>query len=154
MPHLELVRACFDEAARLQGGLVFNPKRAVVDDEIGGYRIPAGATVLHSNIALQRDPRFWGEDAERFRPDRWLEGGIDNAAFQNFGRGPRMCMGKRMAYIEAVLTIATAFQRYTFAAPPGWQPRHHYRMSMGVKGGVPLTLRRRGHRPTASPPCA
>jgi cytochrome P450 len=143
MGQLTFARACFDEAQRLQGGLVFNPKRALVDDEIGGYRIPAGATVLHSNITLQRDARFWGGDADRYRPDRWLEDGIDNAAFQNFGRGRRMCLGKRMAYIEAVLTLATAVQRYTFSAPPGWQPRHHYRMSMSVKGGVPLRLRAR-----------
>jgi cytochrome P450 len=143
MERLPFVRACFDEAQRLQGGLVLNPKRAVVDDEIGGFRIPAGATVLHSNIALGRDPRFWGPDAEEFRPDRWLEGRVDNAAFQNFGRGRRMCLGKRMAYIEAVLTLATAAQRYTFTAPPDWTPRHHYRMSMSVKGGVPLVLRRR-----------
>lgn len=140
---LEFVRACFDEAARLQGGLVFNPKVALEDDEIGGYRIPAGATVLHSNVTLHRDPRFWGDDADDFRPDRWLKGDIDNASFQNFGRGRRMCLGKRMAYIEAVLTIATAFQRYYFAAPHGWAPRHQYRMSMNVKGGVPLTLTRR-----------
>jgi len=137
---LPFVRACFDEAQRLQGGLVFNPKRAVVDDEIGGYRIPAGTTVIHSNIGLQRDPRFWGSDADEFRPDRWLEGGVDNATFQAFGRGPRMCMGKRFAYIEAVLTIATAIQRYHLRAPAGWQPRHQYRMSMTVKGGVPLHL--------------
>ncbi len=143
LPELPFVLACFDEAQRLQGGLVFNPKRAVVDDEIGGYRIPVGATVLHSNITLQRDARFWGPDAAAFRPERWLDGGVDNAAFQNFGRGRRMCLGKRMAYIEAVLTIATAFQRYRFAAPPGWRPQHHYRMSMSVKGGVPVTLTRR-----------
>jgi cytochrome P450 len=144
MADLPFVTACFDEAARLQGGLVFNPKRAVVDDEIGGYRIARGTTVIHSNLALHRDPRFWGTDAGAFRPDRWLgDEPIDNAAFQNFGRGRRMCLGKRLAYIEAVLTLATAFQRYRFEAPPGWAPRHHYRMSMGVKGGVPLKLWRR-----------
>lgn len=143
LERLPFTRAAFDEAQRLQGGLVINPKRALVDDEIAGFRIPAGATVLHSNITLQRDPRFWGPDADAYRPARWLEGPVDNAAFQNFGRGRRMCLGKRLAYIEAVLTIATAFQRYTLTAPPGWRPRHHYRMSMGVKGGVPLTLRHR-----------
>lgn len=137
---LEFVRACFDEAQRLQGGLVFNPKRALVDDEFGGYRIPTGATVIHSNITLQRDPRFWGADGEAFRPDRWLDGEAPAPAFQNFGRGRRMCLGKRMAYIEAVLTLATAFGRYRFTAPPGWRPRHEYQMSMSVKGGVPLWL--------------
>jgi cytochrome P450 len=140
---LAFARACFDEAQRLQGGLVINPKRAVVDDEIGGYRIPAGTTILHSNISLHRDTRFWGDDADVYRPERWLDGEIDNGTFQAFGRGPRMCMGKRFAYIEAVLTIATAMQRYTFEVEPGWRPRHQYRMSMTVKGGVPLRLRRR-----------
>jgi cytochrome P450 len=140
MARLAFTRACFDEAQRLQGSLVINPKRALVDDTLGGYRIPAGATVLHSNITLHRDPRFWGPDAAEFRPDRWLEGDPPAAAFQAFGRGRRMCLGKRLAYIEATLTLATAFQRYRFTAPPGWAPRHQYRMSMGVKGGVNLTL--------------
>jgi cytochrome P450 len=140
MGRLEFTKACFDEAQRLQGGLVVNPKQAVVDDEIGGFRIPAGTTILHSNLVLHRDPRFWGPDPDRFRPDRWLHGHIDRATFQNFGRGPRMCLGKQMAYIEALLTIATAFQRYRVTAPPGWEPKHHYRMSMTVKGGVPVYL--------------
>ncbi|MCW3013985.1 MAG: cytochrome, partial [Solirubrobacterales bacterium] len=52
----------------------------------------------------------------------------------------RMCLGKRLAYIEALLTLATAFQRYRFAAPAGWVPEHQYRMSMGIKGGARLTL--------------
>lgn len=143
MPRLPFVRACFEEALRLQGGLVINPKLALVDDELGGFRIPKGATVLHSNITLHRDPRFWGDDAEQFRPDRWLDGRTPAAAFQTFGRGPRMCLGKRLAYIEAVLTIATAFQRYRFDAAPGWTPRYRYQMSMGIKGGAQLQLRSR-----------
>jgi cytochrome P450 len=140
MERLPFVRACFDEAQRLQGGLVFNPKIALADDVIGGYRIPAGATVLNSNITLGRDVRFWGADADRFRPARWLEDETPTAAFQNFSRGRRMCLGKRMAYIEATLTIATAYQRYRFTAPPGWRPQHAYQMSVGVKGGVNLEL--------------
>lgn len=143
MPQLPFVRACFDEAQRLQGGLVFNPKRAVEEDVIGGYRIPVGTTVLHSNLALHRDPRFWGPDANAYRPDRWLDDEPPAAAFQAFGRGRRMCMGKRMAYIEAILTLATAFQRFDITARAGWQPVHRYRMSMTVKGGVPVYLRRR-----------
>ncbi|HET7736343.1 MAG TPA: cytochrome P450 [Nocardioidaceae bacterium] len=140
---LPFTRACFDEALRLQGGLVFNPKRATVDDEIGGYRIPAGTTVMQSNVTLQRDPRFWGAQAERFDPDRWLDGRANPADLEVFGRGQRMCMGKRLAYLEGVLTIATAFQRFTFSSPAGWRAEHEYRMSMGVKGGVPLLLESR-----------
>lgn len=143
MSQLPFTRACFDEATRLQGGLVFNPKEAVVDDEIGGHHIRAGTYVVHSNVTLHRDPRFWGPDPDAFRPARWIDDATDNAAFLNYGRGRRMCLGKRMAYTEALLTIATAFQRYRFTPSPGWTPRHRYRMSMTVRGGVPLRLERR-----------
>jgi len=139
MPKLPLVRACFDEAQRLQGGLVINPKTAVVDDELGGYLIRKGTTVLYSSLAMQRDPRFWTEPNE-FRPDRFIDGEADMRAFIPFGRGKRVCLGMQMAYIEAVLTIATAFREYKFSIPPGYRPRHQYRMSMGLKGGLPVTV--------------
>ncbi len=136
---LPYVRACFDEAQRLQGGLVINPKTALVDDVIGGYRVEQGTTVLFSTLALQRDPRFWPEP-ERFNPDRFLNNEFDKDAYMPFGMGPRMCLGMRMAYIEAVLTIATAYQRFEFTVPNGWSPTHQYRMSMGLKGGLPVTI--------------
>ncbi|MGL6235686.1 MAG: cytochrome P450 [Segniliparus sp.] len=139
MPKLPLVRACFDEAQRLQGGLVINPKTAVVDDEIGGYHIAEGTTILYSSLALQRDPRFWKRPDE-FDPDRFLNNEADLRAFVPFGKGQRLCLGMRMAYIEAVLTIATAYQQYRFTLQPGYQIQHKYRMSMGLKGGLPVRL--------------
>lgn len=142
MANLPLSRACFDEAQRLQGGLVINPKTALVDDEIGGYRIAAGTTILYSSLAMQRDPRFWPEP-NRYNPDRFLNNEADLRAFVPFGRGQRLCLGMRMAYIEAVLTIATAYQRYRFQLPAGYEPRHLYRMSMGLKGGLPARIVRR-----------
>lgn len=142
MARLPLARACFDEAQRLQGGLVINPKTALVDDEMGGYRIAAGTTILYSSLALQRDPRFWPEP-NRYNPDRFLNNEADLRAFVPFGRGQRLCLGMRMAYIEAVLTIATAYQRYRFELPKGYEARHQYRMSMGLKGGLPARVVRR-----------
>lgn len=142
MARLPLARACFDEAQRLQGGLVINPKTALVDDEMGGYRIAAGTTILYSSLAMQRDPRFWPEP-DRYNPDRFLNNEADLRAFVPFGRGQRLCLGMRMAYIEAVLTIATAYQRYRFELPKGYEPRHQYRMSMGLKGGLPARIVRR-----------
>lgn len=139
MINLRLVRACFDEALRLQGGLVINPKTALVDDEIGGYQISAGTTILYSSLAMHRDPRFW-PNPNQFHPDRFLSNDADVRAFIPFGRGPRLCLGKQMAYIEAVLTIATAYQRYRFILQRGYTPRHQYRMSMGLRGGLPVRI--------------
>lgn len=35
--------------------------------------IPKGTTVVIPVNVLQMDKEFWGEDAESFRPGRWLE---------------------------------------------------------------------------------
>ncbi|MGH2686830.1 MAG: cytochrome P450 [Actinomycetota bacterium] len=141
LPHLKFVRACFDEAQRIQGGVLFT-REAVVDDEIGGYRIRKGTVVAVSPYALHHDERFFPQP-ERFDPDRFLTAEIDKFAFIPFGAGPRHCIGSNMAYIEAQFTIATVLQRYRVELEPGFEPRHHFHLSTGMKGGCPVRLHRR-----------
>jgi cytochrome P450 len=135
---LEYLRAVFDEAQRLQG-FVLNAREATVDDEIGGYAIPAGTTVAFSGQTLHRDPRWWREP-ERFLPERFLEDEINKYAFVPFGVGPRRCLGMRMGYMVGLLTLASAFQRYDFTPLAGWTPQPRFVFSSIVKGGVPMTV--------------
>lgn len=148
LPNLKFIRACFDEAQRLQGGVLFT-REALVDDEIGGYFIPRGTVVSVSPYALHHDERFF-PDPERFDPDRFLTGDIDKFAFIPFGAGPRHCIGSNMAYIEAQFTIATVLQRYRVQTRPGFEPRHHFHLSTGMKGGCPVRLYRRAASEPAS----
>jgi cytochrome P450 len=143
---LEWLRACFDEAQRLQA-FVVNGREASVDDEIGGYAIPAGTTVAFSGYTLHRDPRFW-RDPDRFDPSRFIEDEINQYAFLPFGVGPRRCLGMRMGYMVGLATLATAFQRYRFELPPGWRPQPKFSFSSIVKGGVPAKLSRRAEAAT------
>ena len=39
---------------------------------VGGYTLPAGAVAVANTWAIMRDERFWGQDAEEFRPTRFL----------------------------------------------------------------------------------
>lgn len=41
---------------------------------------------------MQRDPAVWGEDAQVFNPDRWLEErlGKEREGFVSWNLGPRM----------------------------------------------------------------
>ncbi|RYO91664.1 hypothetical protein DL762_002102 [Monosporascus cannonballus] len=41
---------------------------------IRGRRVPAGTRVVLAPWATNRDPALWGEDADEFRPERWLQG--------------------------------------------------------------------------------
>ncbi|MCW3017063.1 MAG: cytochrome [Solirubrobacterales bacterium] len=138
---LRYLRACFDEAQRLQGGPFYN-RSPLEDDEIGGYLIPKDCTVVVSPYGLHRDPRFWREP-ERYDPGRFLHDEIDKYAFIPFNVGPRRCIGMRLAYLEAMVTLTTILQRYELRVPDGFAPEHQFHMATGIKGGVPVTVARR-----------
>ena len=94
--------------------LVRNP---IKDCEIGGYRVPAGATVMMSPWVMHRDPQHYDEP-ERFNPDRWLDERTMAApkfTYFPFGGGPRSCIGSSFAMMEAVLVLVTIAQRYKIA---------------------------------------
>lgn len=48
-----------------------------MDDTLpDGYRLKKGDGVYYMAYAMGRMPDIWGEDAEDFRPERWLKNGI------------------------------------------------------------------------------
>ncbi len=50
---------------------------AKMDDILpDGYRLKKGDGVYYMAYAMGRMPYIWGEDAEEFRPERWLKDGI------------------------------------------------------------------------------
>jgi len=62
--------------------------------EICGYVLPKDTTILISIFAMQRDVKYWGSDADRFRPER-LEGVMKFPhAYAPFTGGSRICIGE------------------------------------------------------------
>src|SRR5262249_34902687 len=87
---------------------------------IGGYRLPAGTTVIVSQYVMHRDPRYF-ERPEEFDPDRWTGGllkRLPKFAYFPFGAGPRMCIGNTFAMLEALLVVATVVPRFQFSLVP------------------------------------
>jgi cytochrome P450 len=79
--------------------------------DLDGYLIPAGSTVMVSIYLVHNDAETYPEPQE-FRPERFLGGTPDGAAWIPFGGGVRRCVGARFAELEmkVVLTqvLATA----------------------------------------------
>ncbi|MFO1429652.1 MAG: cytochrome P450 [Candidatus Competibacteraceae bacterium] len=115
----DLNRLPYTEAVVLETLRLFPPawgmgREVVAACEIGGYPIPAGATIYIIQWALHRDPRCF-ERPEEFIPERWLDGlsqRLPRYAFLPFGGGPRTCIGNRFALMEARLILATIAQRF------------------------------------------
>lgn len=82
--------------------------------ELGGYRIPRGSPLMLPQWAVHRDPRYY-DHPDEFDPDRWSRERVaarPTYAYFPFGAGPRQCIGKRFAMMEATLLLATIARRY------------------------------------------
>lgn len=74
---------------------------ATASMQVGGYEVPRGTEVNLSIWCLHHSEQWW-QDAETFKPERWLgdETGGDMSggfAYIPFGVGPRHCIGYKLA---------------------------------------------------------
>ncbi|KAJ2938483.1 hypothetical protein O0L34_g12928 [Tuta absoluta] len=82
--------------------------------------IPAGTPVYLNGIAMQVDPDFYPEP-EKFIPDRFLpenEKNIVPFTYFPFGEGPRMCVGRRFAYMTLRQAIAVVILNFKILPQP------------------------------------
>jgi hypothetical protein len=68
--HLPYTLQVVKEVLRLYPAAPFYARDAIEDDQIGGFDVPAGATIMLSPFHTHRHPDFW-TDPDRFHPDRW-----------------------------------------------------------------------------------
>ena len=121
LPKLNLTRMVIDESMRLYPPGWGVDRRAERSDVLGGYTIPAGATVGISMYVVHRLPRYWtnpqGFDPWRFSPER--SAGRPPYAYFPFGGGPRRCIGMRFALIQMQLMLAHLMQHFELDLLPG-----------------------------------
>jgi cytochrome P450 len=114
LANLPYVRRIFDESLRLFPPAWIMGRRAIGDDTIGGYHVPAGTVIAICLYTLHRHPGFW-EHPDQFDPERFTaERSVNRVryAFLPFSGGPRQCIGSRFAQLEASLILACVAQRY------------------------------------------
>lgn len=79
--------------------------------EICGYKIPKKTIMVMSIFAMQRDPKYWGDDAHLYRPERFEN--LENPqAYLPFTGGKRMCIGYRYAMIVMKTFLISFFRNY------------------------------------------
>jgi len=144
---LPYTRAVIAEAMRLFPPAYAIGRRCVERTTLGGYAIEPGWGVLTSPWLAHHDPRWWPE-AERFRPERWLDPDAAAArprfAYFPFGGGSRICIGEQFAWTETTLVLATLASRWAVRVAPGAAPRPRGAVTLRPIGGVPALLTARG----------
>jgi cytochrome P450 len=140
LPRLPYTRMALQEALRLYPPAWSIARRAIENDELAGYPIPAGSVVHISLYALHRHPRLW-DAPDAFRPERFDEAEVEKRhkfAYLPFSAGPRKCIGDQFAMTEGQLILATVAQRFDLTLAPGQRidtaalitlnPKHGMRM--------------------------
>jgi cytochrome P450 len=141
-PRLEYTRRVVDEAMRLYPPVWITNRQVLADDVVCGYRIPAGSMVSVSPYVVQRLERWW-EQPEVFDPDRFLperSAGRPAYAYFPFGGGPRLCIGKSFALVEAALVLACIVQQTRMNVAPGYVAQPNPVATLRPKGGMPLVV--------------
>ncbi|RDL41768.1 uncharacterized protein BP5553_01747 [Venustampulla echinocandica] len=108
---LPFLCACIKEAMRMHPSVQLtmprlSPKGGM---EVCGEYIPAGYRLGMNAAVIHRDPNIFGQDADVYRPSRWLEG---NATFMDrymlqFGAGTRTCIGKNARLTQGVFRVSS-----------------------------------------------
>ncbi|MFE9608942.1 cytochrome P450 [Streptomyces sp. NPDC006012] len=109
------------EAMRLRPAVWILTRRAVRDTSLGGYRIPAGADIVYSPYAVQRDARSYAGNL-RFDPDRWLPErakDVPKHAMNPFSVGNRKCPSDHFSMAQLTLITAALSSKYRFKQVSG-----------------------------------
>ncbi len=144
LPHLRVTRQVVEESLRLYPPAWVITRRSLGPDEVAGLAVPAGTLVLISPYVLHRHPGWWA-DPDAFRPERFAGGAEDaiRQAYLPFGAGPRLCIGRDFALLEATLLLATLAQRFTLTPAGLRPPRLLAQVTIQPRGGLPMHVRRR-----------
>ncbi|CAG8734408.1 10213_t:CDS:2 [Cetraspora pellucida] len=98
----------------------YNSKNEILND----YFIPKETPIMIPIYAINHDPLIWGDDAEEFKPSRWLDPDIKtkvtSSNYLSFGAGPRNCLGMKMAQLEFKSLLSVLIRNFEFKLVEGF----------------------------------
>ncbi len=145
LPQLRYATQVIQESMRLYPPAWEFDRIAVSDDVVLAQKIPKGSVVMMCPYLIHRDPRYW-KDPLAVRPERFAEENQDAVvpySYFPFGAGPRACIGKNFAMMEAVLILANIARRFDLEVSPFPEPERETLMTMRPRNGVLVRIRKR-----------
>ena len=150
----EYLKAVINETLRLYPSVPRNGRfanknttlpRGGGPDGMSPILIKQGQGVLYSIYSTQRDTKFYGKDADVFRPERWFEPETRKLgwAFLPFNGGPRICLGQQFALTEAsyvLVRLAQSYENLQLTENIEYPPPKLTHLTMCMFDGVPIKI--------------
>ncbi|KAF9949705.1 hypothetical protein BGZ65_007122 [Modicella reniformis] len=155
---LPYLNACVKELLRFIPPVPTTSRVAAQDDTILGYDIPKGTQVFLSPAALHKLKSVYGEDAEEFKPERWMDPASSPIttgtaatkhvtpemqwAYIPFLVGPRNCIGSKFALIETKILLYYLLIDLEYLPAPGFTFKKTARITWRPFPGMNLVVKR------------
>ncbi|KAK8069060.1 cytochrome P450 [Apiospora phragmitis] len=145
---LPYTMAVFYESLRLYPPIPFEIKQCEKATTLpDGTFLPSKSVLVFCPWAMNRSHISWGEDADEFRPERWLADGklVTKSAseFPVFNGGARTCLGKKMAELMAAQVIATMILTFDFMPAYSTKRVSKSSLTLPMEGGLPCYVKTR-----------
>lgn len=122
LSRLKLMTMVMYETLRLYPPATILVRKVYKEMKLGPILLPKGAAITLPILAVQHSEKFWGPDANMFKPERFAEGAskasVHPNAFIPFSVGPRACVGQNFAMLEAKTVLSMILQRFSFTLSP------------------------------------
>jgi cytochrome P450 len=133
------------EAMRLYPPVAIIDRVAQSDIDLGDVQVKKGDFAFALIYIMHRHKMLW-EHPERFDPDRFSEErakSIPRFQYMPFGAGPRICIGMKFAYMEAISILATLVRELRFLPNPNHTVEPNIRITLRPERGMPLFVEAR-----------
>ncbi|KAK9103509.1 hypothetical protein Sjap_020763 [Stephania japonica] len=116
---MQYLTAALTETLRLHPAVPVDAKICLEDDIWPDrFCVKKGDMVAYQPYAMGRMKFIWGDDAEEYRPERWLSDGVFQSEspfkFTAFQAGPRICLGKEFAYRQMKIFSSVLLSCFSF----------------------------------------
>ncbi|PVH73614.1 cytochrome P450 [Cadophora sp. DSE1049] len=133
---LEYLQVVMKEAMRCHPGVSYPLERLVPTGgiELCGVHLKEGTNVAVNPVVVHHDTSIFGQDADVFRPERWLEADSERVKAMDrtlltFGYGTRSCIGKNISFMEMgkfVPQILRQFDLFWASEKPDWTVKTYW----------------------------
>ncbi|XP_009604998.1 cytochrome P450 94B3-like [Nicotiana tomentosiformis] len=150
LKEMKYLQACLNESMRLYPPVAWDSKHAAKDDILpDGTRVQKGNRVTYFQYGMGRMEEIWGKDRLEFKPDRWLdENGVSKSVcpykFPVFQAGPRVCLGKEMAFTQMKYVLASVLRRFEIKPVNVDKPVFVPLLTAHMAGGFNVRIYHRG----------
>uniref|UniRef100_A0A0C9RT70 TSA: Wollemia nobilis Ref_Wollemi_Transcript_14092_1702 transcribed RNA sequence n=1 Tax=Wollemia nobilis TaxID=56998 RepID=A0A0C9RT70_9CONI len=153
LKEMNYLHAAICESMRLYPPVPSDTKEASEQDVLpDGTVVSKGTRVTYHPYAMGRMESIWGKDCLEFKPERWLkEDETGSAVFVSensfkypvFQAGPRICLGKEMAFIQMKCIAASVIEEFRFQVDPNLNPKFIVSLTAKMENGLPVVVEKK-----------